>query len=131
MQVGDPFTEKLLIEACLEMMEQDAIVGDPGHGRRGPDFFLCRDGRQGRARHRARLDRVPVRESGMTPYEIMLSESQERMLMILRPGSEAEARNIFGKWELDFAVIGRVTDTGRLVLRSAGSSACAPGFRSA
>jgi phosphoribosylformylglycinamidine synthase len=66
---------------------------------------------------------VPVRESGMTPYEIMLSESQERMLMILRPGSEAEARRIFGKWELDFAVIGRVTDTGRLVLRSAGEIA--------
>ena len=64
------------------------------------------------------LDRVPVRESGMTPYEIMLSESQERMLMILRPASEAEARYIFEKWELDFAVIGRVTDTGRLVLRS-------------
>jgi phosphoribosylformylglycinamidine synthase len=69
------------------------------------------------------LDGVPVRESGMTPYEIMLSESQERMLMILRPGSEAEARHIFEKWELDFAVIGRVTDTGRLVLRSGGETA--------
>src|SRR5204862_4013642 len=69
------------------------------------------------------LDRVPVRESGMTPYEIMLSESQERMLMILRPGSEAAARGIFEKWELDFAVIGRVTETGRLVLRSAGEIA--------
>ena len=66
------------------------------------------------------LDRVPMRETGMTPYEIMLSESQERMLMVLRPGSEAEARRIFEKWELDFAVIGRVTDTGRLVLRMHG-----------
>ena len=69
------------------------------------------------------LDRVPVRETGMTPYEIMLSESQERMLMILRPGSEAEARRVFEKWELDFAVIGRVTDTGRLVLRMRGEIA--------
>jgi phosphoribosylformylglycinamidine synthase len=69
------------------------------------------------------LDRVPVRESGMTPYEIMLSESQERMLMILRPGSEPEARHIFEKWELDFAVIGKVTETGRLVLRAGGEIA--------
>src|SRR5439155_1218108 len=69
------------------------------------------------------LDHVPVREAGMTPYEIMLSESQERMLMILAPGSEAEARRVFDKWELDFAVIGRVTDTGRLVLRMHGETA--------
>jgi len=69
------------------------------------------------------LDRVPVREEGMTPYEIMLSESQERMLMILAPGSEAEARRVFDNWELDFAVIGRVTDTGRLVLRMHGETA--------
>src|SRR4029077_20156104 len=69
------------------------------------------------------LDLVPVREEGMTPYEIMLSESQERMLMILAPGSEAGARRVFDKWELDFAVIGRVTDTGRLVLRMHGEIA--------
>ncbi|TMJ57681.1 MAG: phosphoribosylformylglycinamidine synthase II, partial [Alphaproteobacteria bacterium] len=69
------------------------------------------------------LDRVPVRETGMIPYEIMLSESQERMLMILRPGSEAEACRIFQKWELDFAVVGRVTETGRLVLRMNGEIA--------
>src|SRR5947199_5488198 len=69
------------------------------------------------------LDQVPVREAGMSAYEIMLSESQERMLMILAPGSEAEARRVFEKWELDFAVIGRVTETGRLVLRMHGESA--------
>src|SRR5208282_4791822 len=69
------------------------------------------------------LDRVPVRENGMSPYEIMLSESQERMLMVLRPGSETEARRIFEKWELDFAVIGHVTETGRLLLKMHGELA--------
>ena len=96
---------------------------DSGHGRGRVDVFLGRDGRQGRARHRARSRPGAGARERHDPYEIMLSESQERMLMILRPGSEAEARQIFEKWELDFAVIGRVTDTGRLVLRSAGEIA--------
>src|SRR3954470_21741772 len=118
-QVGDPFTEKLLIEACLELMQTDAIVAIQDMGAAGLTSSSVEMAGKGGLGIDLDLDRVPVRESGMTPYEIMLSESQERMLMILRPGSEAEARNIFGKWELDFAVIGRVTDTGRLVLRSA------------
>jgi phosphoribosylformylglycinamidine synthase len=122
-QVGDPFTEKLLIEACLELMEQDAIVAIQDMGAAGLTSSSVEMAGKGGLGIELDLDGVPVRESGMTPYEIMLSESQERMLMILRPGSEAEARHIFEKWELDFAVIGRVTDTGRLVLRSGGEIA--------
>jgi phosphoribosylformylglycinamidine synthase subunit PurL len=122
-QVGDPFTEKLLIEACLELMEQDAIVAIQDMGAAGLTSSSVEMAGKGGLGIELDLDRVPVRESGMTPYEIMLSESQERMLMILRPGSEAAARQIFEKWELDFAVIGRVTDTGRLVLRSGGGTA--------
>jgi len=122
-QVGDPFTEKLLIEACLELMEQDAIVAIQDMGAAGLTSSSVEMAGKGGLGIELELDRVPVRESGMTSYEIMLSESQERMLMILRPGSEAEARRIFEKWELDFAVIGRVTDTGRLVLRNAGEIA--------
>ncbi len=122
-QVGDPFTEKLLIEACLELMEEDAIVAIQDMGAAGLTSSSVEMAGKGGLGIELNLDRVPVRESGMTPYEIMLSESQERMLMILRRGSEAEARRIFEKWELDFAVIGQVTDTGRLVLRSAGETA--------
>jgi phosphoribosylformylglycinamidine synthase II len=122
-QVGDPFTEKLLIEACLELMEQDAIVAIQDMGAAGLTSSSVEMAGKGGLGIELDLDRVPVRESGMTSYEIMLSESQERMLMILRPGSEAEGRRIFEKWELDFAVIGRVTDTGRLVLRNAGEIA--------
>jgi phosphoribosylformylglycinamidine synthase II len=122
-QVGDPFTEKLLIEACLELMEQDAIVAIQDMGAAGLTSSSVEMAGKGGLGIELDLDRVPVREIGMTPYEIMLSESQERMLMILRPGSEAEARRIFEKWELDFAVIGRVTDAGQLVLRSEGEIA--------
>jgi phosphoribosylformylglycinamidine synthase subunit PurL len=122
-QVGDPFTEKLLIEACLELMEQDAIVAIQDMGAAGLTSSSVEMAGKGGLGIELDLDRVPVREAGMTAYEIMLSESQERMLMILRPGSEAEARLIFDKWELDFAVIGRVTDTGRLVVRMSGHTA--------
>jgi phosphoribosylformylglycinamidine synthase subunit PurL len=122
-QVGDPFTEKLLIEACLELMEKDAIVAIQDMGAAGLTSSSVEMASKGGLGIEIDLDRVPVRESGMSAYEIMLSESQERMLMILRPGGEAEARRIFKKWELDFAVIGRVTDTGRLVLRMAGDTA--------
>ncbi|WP_421706670.1 phosphoribosylformylglycinamidine synthase subunit PurL [Algihabitans sp.] len=116
-QVGDPFTEKLLIEACLELMATDAIVGIQDMGAAGltsSSFEMASKGGMG---VELELDRVPLRETGMTPYEIMLSESQERMLMVLKPGREDEARAIFEKWELDFAVIGKLTETGRMVLR--------------
>jgi phosphoribosylformylglycinamidine synthase II len=122
-QVGDPFTEKLLIEACLEMMEGDAIVAIQDMGAAGLTSSSVEMAGKGGLGIELELDLVPVREAGMTPYEIMLSESQERMLMILAPGSEAEARRVFDKWELDFAVIGRVTETGRLVLRMQGETA--------
>ena len=122
-QVGDPFTEKLLLEACLELMESDAIVAIQDMGAAGLTSSSVEMAGKGGLGIELDLDRVPVREPQMTAYEIMLSESQERMLMILRPGSEVEARRIFEKWELDFAVIGRVTETGRLVLRMAGETA--------
>jgi len=122
-QVGDPFTEKLLIEACLELMEGEAIVAIQDMGAAGLTSSSVEMAGKGGLGIELDLDHVPLREAGMSAYEIMLSESQERMLMILRPGSEAEARHIFQKWELDFAVIGRVTETGRLVLRMNGEIA--------
>ncbi|MGH7045978.1 MAG: phosphoribosylformylglycinamidine synthase subunit PurL [Stellaceae bacterium] len=122
-QVGDPFTEKLLIEACLELMQGDAIVAIQDMGAAGLTSSSVEMAGKGGLGIALDLDLVPVRETGMTAYEIMLSESQERMLMVLRPGSEAAARRIFAKWELDFAVIGQVTDTGRLVLRQGGEIA--------
>src|SRR5215467_4158931 len=114
-QVGDPFTEKLLIEACLELMATDAIVAIQDMGAAGLTSSSVEMAGKGGLGIELDLDRVPVRETGMSAYEIMLSESQERMLMILRRGGESDARQIFEKWELDFAVIGRVTETGRLV----------------
>ena len=122
-QVGDPFTEKLLIEACLELMAGDAIVAIQDMGAAGLTSSSVEMAGKGGLGIELDLDRVPVRETGMTPYEIMLSESQERMLMILKPGGEEAARRIFEKWELDFAVIGRVTETGRLVLEKDGAVA--------
>ncbi len=116
-QVGDPFTEKLLIEACLELMSTEAIVAIQDMGAAGltsSSFEMASKGGLGLVLD---LDRVPMREEGMTPYELMLSESQERMLLILKPGHEEEARAIIEKWDLDFAIIGRLTDTGRMVLR--------------
>jgi phosphoribosylformylglycinamidine synthase len=122
-QVGDPFTEKLLIEACLELMETDAIVAIQDMGAAGLTSSSVEMAGKGGLGIELDLDRVPVREERMTPYEIMLSESQERMLMILAPGSEDVARRVFEKWELDFAVIGRVTETGQLILRMHGETA--------
>jgi phosphoribosylformylglycinamidine synthase II len=122
-QVGDPFTEKLLIEACLELMAGDQIVAIQDMGAAGLTSSAVEMAGKGGLGIELDLDRVPVREAGMSPYEIMLSESQERMLMILAPGSEAEARRVFDKWELDFAVIGRVTETGRLILKMRGEIA--------
>jgi phosphoribosylformylglycinamidine synthase len=121
--VGDPFMEKLLLEACLEAMQTGAIVGIQDMGAAGLTCSTCEMGARGCVGVEVELDRVPQRETGMNSYEIMLSESQERMLMVLRPGSEAEARRVFEKWELDFAVIGHVTDTGRLILKMRGELA--------
>ena len=112
-QVGDPFTEKLLLEACLELMETDAIVGIQDMGAAGltsSSFEMA--GRAGSG-IRMNLDEVPVRETGMTPYEILLSESQERMLLVARRGCEEAVRGVFAKWGLDAVRVGEVTDTGR------------------
>ncbi len=121
-QVGDPFTEKLLLEACLELMATDAIVGIQDMGAAGLTSSSCEMADKGGSGIELNLDKVPCREKGMTPYEMMLSESQERMLMVLKPGREAEAEKIFRKWELDFAVIGITTDTKRLVLTFKGET---------
>ena len=115
-QVGDPFTEKLLIEACLELMASDAIVAIQDMGAAGLTSSSVEMASKGGVGLRLDLDQVPVREDRMTPYEMMLSESQERMLMILKPGREAFAEAIFRKWELDFAVIGEVVEGGNLTL---------------
>ena len=120
-QVGDPFTEKLLIEACLELMASDAIVAIQDMGAAGLTCSSVEMASKGGVGIELELDRVPLREPGMSAYEIMLSESQERMLMVLRPGAEADARAVFEKWELDFAIVGRVTDSGRMVLRQEGA----------
>ena len=115
-QVGDPFVEKLLLEACLELMATDAIIAIQDMGAAGltsSSFEMAAKGGLGLVME---LDKVPMRETGMNPYELMLSESQERMLIVLKPGREDEARKIFEKWELDFAVIGHLTDTERMVL---------------
>ena len=122
-QVGDPFTEKLLIEACLELMASDAIVAIQDMGAAGLTSSSVEMASKGGVGIELDMDAVPCREAGMTPYEMMLSESQERMLMVLKPGREAEAEAIFRKWELDFAVIGKVTDTGRMVLKWQGKVA--------
>ncbi len=116
-QVGDPFTEKLLIEACLELMATEAIIAIQDMGAAGLTSSSVEMAGKGGLGIVLDLDCVPCRETGMTAYEIMLSESQERMLMVLRPGHEAVAQAIFAKWDLDFAVIGRLTDSGRLVVR--------------
>ncbi|MFQ5939992.1 MAG: phosphoribosylformylglycinamidine synthase subunit PurL, partial [Alphaproteobacteria bacterium] len=116
-QVGDPFTEKLLIEACLELMATDAIVAIQDMGAAGLTCSSFEMASKGGLGVELDLDTVPCREEAMTPYEIMLSESQERMLMVLKPGKEGLARAVFEKWDLDFAVVGRLTDTGRMVLK--------------
>jgi phosphoribosylformylglycinamidine synthase len=123
-QVGDPFTEKLLLEACLELMATDAIVAIQDMGAAGLTSSSVEMAGKGGLGIELDLDKVPTRETGMSAYEIMLSESQERMLMVLKPGAEAEAQRIFERWELDCATIGRVTDSGRIVLRHRGQVVC-------
>ena len=119
-QVGDPFTEKLLIEACLELMATDMIIAIQDMGAAGLTSSTSEMADKGGVGIELNLDLVPQRESGMSAYEMMLSESQERMLVILKPGREPEAEAIFKKWELDFAVIGRTTDTGRMIITHKG-----------
>jgi phosphoribosylformylglycinamidine synthase len=119
-QVGDPFTEKLLIEACLELMATDAIVAIQDMGAAGLTSSSFEMASKGGLGVELDLDRVPIREEGMSAYEIMLSESQERMLMVLKPGREGAARAVFEKWELDFAIVGRITDSKHMVVRHHG-----------
>jgi phosphoribosylformylglycinamidine synthase len=109
-QVGDPFTEKCLLEACLELMATGAVIAIQDMGAAGLTCSAVEMGAKGDLGIRLDLDKVPCREEGMTAYEMMLSESQERMLMVLRPEKEAEAEAIFRKWGLDFAVVGETTD---------------------
>jgi phosphoribosylformylglycinamidine synthase len=120
-QVGDPFTEKLLLEACLELMATDAIIAIQDMGAAGLTSSSAEMADKGGSGIELDLDRVPQREADMSAYDMMLSESQERMLAVLKPGREAQAEKIFRKWELDFAVIGVTTDTGRLVVKHKGA----------
>ena len=119
-QVGDPFAEKLLLEACLELMRSGAVIAIQDMGAAGLTCSAVEMGAKGDLGVELDLDRVPCREEGMTAYEMMLSESQERMLMVLKPGMEDQAEAIFRKWGLDFAIIGRTTDTLRFVVKHRG-----------
>ena len=115
-QVGDPFTEKLLLEACLELMKDDSIISIQDMGAAGLTSSSIEMASKGNLGIEIDMNKVPCREENMTPYEMMLSESQERMLLILNDGKEESARKIFMKWGLDFSVIGKTTDTKNLVL---------------
>jgi phosphoribosylformylglycinamidine synthase len=119
-QVGDPFAEKLVLEACLELMETDTIIAIQDMGAAGLTSSSSEMADKGGSGIEIDLDKVPQRETNLTAYEMMLSESQERMLAVLKPGREAEAERIFKKWELDFSVIGYTTDTHRMVVRHKG-----------
>ena len=119
-QVGDPFAEKLLLEACLELMRTGAVVAIQDMGAAGLTSSAVEMGAKGDLGIELDLDNVPCRETGMSAYEMMLSESQERMLMVLHPDKRAEAEAVFVKWGLDFAVIGKTTDTLRFVIKHGG-----------
>jgi len=121
-QVGDPFSEKLLLEACLEIMAAGCVIAIQDMGAAGLTCSAVEMGAKGDLGVTLDLDKVPVRETAMTAYEMMLSESQERMLMVLRPEKEAEAEAIFRKWGLDFAVVGETTDTKRFLVRWQGEN---------
>jgi len=123
-QVGDPFTEKLLLEACLELMKTDCIVSLQDMGAAGLTSSSVEIAAKGEIGLVMDLDKVPMRESGMVPYEIMLSESQERMLVILKPGREEEANKIFEKWDLDYATIGHTVERRYLTLNMYGKTWC-------
>jgi phosphoribosylformylglycinamidine synthase subunit PurL len=119
-QVGDPFSEKLLLEACLEIMAKDCVIAIQDMGAAGLTCSAVEMGAKGDLGVTLELDDVPCRESGMTAYEMMLSESQERMLMVLKPEKEKEAEAIFRKWGLDFAIIGKTTPTRRFIVKHDG-----------
>jgi len=123
-QVGDPFAEKLLIEATLELMASGAVAAIQDMGAAGLTSSSVEMAGKGGVGIALDLDAVPQREAGMSAYEMMLSESQERMLAILKPGREADGERIFAKWGLDAATIGRTTDSGRLVLTHKGETVC-------
>jgi phosphoribosylformylglycinamidine synthase II len=116
-QVGDPFTEKLLLEACLELMKDNSIISIQDMGAAGLTSSSVEMASKGELGIELHLDKVPCREEGMTPYEMMLSESQERMLIILEDNKENDAKKIFDKWDLDFVVIGKTTNTKKLTLK--------------
>jgi phosphoribosylformylglycinamidine synthase II len=120
-QVGDPFMEKLLLEACLELMKTDALIGVQDMGAAGLTCSTCEMGARGGSGIEIDVKHVPQRETGMTPYEIMLSESQERMLLVVKSGREAEVEAIFDKWDLHAAHIGLVTDDGLLRVKDHGT----------
>ena len=119
-QVGDPFTEKRLLEACLELMASGAVISIQDMGAAGLTCSAVEMGDKGKLGIKLVLDNVPQRETGMTAYEMMLSESQERMLMVLKPAMEAEARAIFAKWDLDFAIVGETIPEDRFVIEHRG-----------
>ncbi len=116
-QVGDPFTEKLLMEACLELMKDNSIISIQDMGAAGLTSSSVEMASKGELGIELELDKVPCREENMTPYEMMLSESQERMLIILEDGKEKAAKKIFDKWDLDFVIIGKTTNTNNLTLK--------------
>jgi len=116
-QVGDPFTEKLLMEACLELMRDNSIISIQDMGAAGLTSSSVEMASKGSLGIELELDKIPCREENMTPYEMMLSESQERMLIILEDGKEKAAKKIFDKWDLDFVIIGRTTNTNNLTLK--------------
>jgi phosphoribosylformylglycinamidine synthase subunit PurL len=124
-QVGDPFAEKLLLEACLELMKTDYVVGIQDMGAAGLTSSSFEMAGRGGAGIALDLDAVPLREEGMSPYEILLSESQERMLLVARAGTEDAVRDIFARWDLQAEVIGRVTDDGLFRARWRGEEVCA------
>jgi phosphoribosylformylglycinamidine synthase II len=119
-QVGDPFSEKLLLEACLEIMAKGCVIAIQDMGAAGLTCSAVEMGAKGNLGVDLELDKVPCRETGMSAYEMMLSESQERMLMVLKPEKEAEAEAIFKKWGLDFAIVGRTTPSKRFIVKHSG-----------
>src|SRR3569833_331803 len=119
-QVGDPFSEKLLLEACLEIMAKDCVIAIQDMGAAGLTCSAVEMGAKGNLGVDLELDKVPCRETGMSAYEMMLSESQERMLMVLKPEKEADAEAIFRKWGLDFAIVGHTTPSKRFIVRHSG-----------